>query len=132
MIVRDGTRNLLSGLVEIDETPIRHRTGNGAVGRGRSHMGKRMIVGAVEKPAHNVLPWIHHIFSNFKFSNYKAWQIGVYHGLRVKHLQSCLYEFVFRFNRRRNRHAGLKSLLNLVMMSKPMTCRMLIEAEQHA
>ena len=44
----DPDRNPLSGLVEIDETSIRHRTGNGAVGRGRSHKGKLMIVGAVE------------------------------------------------------------------------------------
>ena len=65
--------------------------------------------------AHNVLHWIHRIFSNFK-----AWVNGVYHGLRAKHLQSYLDEFVFRFNRRRNRHAGLRSLLNLAMKSKPM------------
>ena len=44
----DPDRKLLSGLVEIDETSIRHRTGNCAVGRGRSHKGKLMIVGAVE------------------------------------------------------------------------------------
>ena len=44
----DPDRNPLSVLVEIDETSIRHRTGNGAVGRGRSHKGKLMIVGAVE------------------------------------------------------------------------------------
>ena len=44
----DPDRNPLSGLVEIDETSIRHRTGNGAVGHGRSHKGKLMIVGAVE------------------------------------------------------------------------------------
>ena len=44
----DPDRKLLSGPVEVDETPIRHRTGNGAVGRGRSHMGKLMSVGAVE------------------------------------------------------------------------------------
>ena len=44
----DPDRNPLSGLVEIDETSIRHRTGNGAVGRGRSHEGKFMIAGAVE------------------------------------------------------------------------------------
>jgi hypothetical protein len=35
------------------------------------------------------------------FSNLKVWALGVYHGLRRKHLQSYLDEFVFRFNRRR-------------------------------
>ena len=184
----DLDRNPLSGLVEIDETAIRHRTGNGAVGRGRSHKGKLMIVAAVETEtrdeksypgrirlseisdytaqtlgsfvesevaggsvvktdglpsynnlpgtdhdkqvvgnqlAHNVLPWIHRIFSNLK-----ACEIGVYHGLRAMHLQSYLDEFVFRFNRRRNRRVGLRSLLNLAMKSKPMTYKMLIGTEQ--
>ena len=183
----DPDRNLLSGLVEIDETSIRCRTKNDEVRRGRSHEGKLMIAGAVEvidrdgksRPgriplseisdyttktphdfvksevvdssivksdglpsynnlvgtdhdkqvvgkqlAHKVLPWIHRIFSNFK-----AWEIGVYHGLRAKHFQSYLDEFVFRFNRRRNRPSGLKSLLNLVMKSKPMTYNMLIVSE---
>ena len=41
-------RNLLSGLVEIDETSIRCRTKNDEVRRGRSHEGKLMIAGAVE------------------------------------------------------------------------------------
>jgi hypothetical protein len=33
--------------------------------------------------AHIVLPWVHRIFSNLK-----VWALGVYHGLRRKHLQS--------------------------------------------
>ena len=49
-----------------------------------------------ETAAHVVLPWIHRIFANLK-----TWALGVYHGLRAKHLQSYLEEFVFRFNRRR-------------------------------
>jgi hypothetical protein len=35
--------------------------------------------------AHIVLPWVHRIFSNLK-----VWALGVYHGLRRKHLQSYL------------------------------------------
>jgi hypothetical protein len=52
--------------------------------------------------AHIVLPWVHRIFSNLK-----VWDLGVYHGLRRRHLQSYLDEFVFRFNRGRTRHAAL-------------------------
>ena len=37
--------------------------------------------------AHIVLPWIHRVFSNLK-----TWALGVYHGLRRKHLQSYLDE----------------------------------------
>ena len=44
---------------------------------GRNHC--KQVVG--NQLAHKVLPWIHRIFSNFK-----AWEIGVYHGLRAKHL----------------------------------------------
>ena len=51
--------------------------------------------------AHLVLPWIHQVFSNLK-----GWARGVYHGLRRKHLQAYLDEFVFRFNRRKTRHAA--------------------------
>ena len=54
--------------------------------------------------AHIVLPWVHRIFSNLK-----VWALGVYHGLRRNHLQSYLDEFVFRFNRRRTRHAAFRS-----------------------
>ena len=46
----DPGRNPLSGLVEIDETTINHRTRNDppAGGPGRSHEGKLLIAGAVE------------------------------------------------------------------------------------
>jgi transposase-like protein len=58
--------------------------------------------------AHIVLPWVHRVFSNLK-----VWALGVYHGLRRKHLQSYLDEFVFRFNRRRTRHAAFRALLGI-------------------
>src|SRR5512132_4334139 len=56
--------------------------------------------------AHVVLPWTHRVFANLK-----RWALGVYHGLRRKHLQSYLDEFAFRFNRRQTRHAAFRSLL---------------------
>ena len=58
--------------------------------------------------AHIVLPWSHRVFSNLK-----RWALDVYHGLRRKHLQSYLDEFVFSFNRRRTRHAAFRSLLGI-------------------
>ena len=36
-----------------------------------------------DAPAHLVLPWIHRVFANAK-----RWALGVYHGLREKHLQA--------------------------------------------
>ena len=44
---------------------------------------------------HVVLPWIHRVFSLVK-----RWGLGTYHGLRRKHVDTYLNEFVFRYNRR--------------------------------
>ena len=66
--------------------------------------------------AHLVLPWIHQVFSNLK-----GWARGVYHGLRRKHLQAYLDEFVFRFNRRKTRHAAFRSLFRLATNAEPLT-----------
>jgi hypothetical protein len=74
--------------------------------------------------AHIVLPWVHRIFSNLK-----RWALGVYHGLRRKHLQSYLDEFVFRFNRRRTRHAAFRSLLGIAAGHAPFSYKMLISPE---
>jgi hypothetical protein len=77
--------------------------------------------------AHIVLPWAHRIFANLK-----RWALGVYHGLRNKHLQSYLDEFVFRFNRRRTRHAAFRSLLGIGVTIKHSTYKMLIRPEATA
>jgi len=77
--------------------------------------------------AHVVLPWVHRIFSNLK-----VWALGVYHGLRRRHLQSYLDEFVFRFNRRRTRHAAFRSLLGIAADHPPLTYQMLISPEAKA
>lgn len=181
----DPDRNVLTGLVEIDETTIPQRTGRDPVaGRaGRSREGRMAVIGAVEivgdgpgrirlapiadfsaeslhafiaanvasgatvktdgwaaypgapkvthdphvvgnMAAHVVLPWTHRVFANLK-----RWALGVYHGLREKHLQDYLDEFVFRFNRRRARHAAFQALLGIATLVKPMTYKMLISPE---
>jgi predicted RNA-binding Zn-ribbon protein involved in translation (DUF1610 family) len=74
--------------------------------------------------AHVVLPWVHRIFSNLK-----VWALGVYHGLRRRHLQSYLDEFVFRFNRRRTRHAAFRYLLGIAAGHQPLPYKMLILPE---
>lgn len=80
------------------------------------------VVGAMA--AHVVLPWIHRLFANLK-----TWALGVYHGLRRKHLQAYLDEFVFRFNRRKTRHAAFLSILGISTEIKPATYNMLIIQE---
>jgi len=74
--------------------------------------------------AHIVLPWVHRVFSNLK-----TWALGVYHGLRRQHLQSYLDEFVFRFNRRRTRHASFRSLLGIATTAGTAPYRMLLAPE---
>ena len=181
----DPNRTSLSGLVEMDETTIPFRTHDDppAGGKGRSHQGKMLIVGAVEvtnggpgrirlrgisdfsaetlagvvtntvapgstiktdgwagygasadvahdphvigpMAAHIVLPWVHRVFSNLK-----TWALGVYHGLRREHMQAYLDEIVFRFNRRRTRHAAFRSLLGIAVTKGPITYDMLIAPE---
>jgi transposase-like protein len=71
--------------------------------------------------AHVVLPWIHRVFANAK-----RWGLGVYHGLRRKHLQAYLDEFAFRFNRRHTPAAAFERLLGLALTPKPATYQMLI------
>jgi transposase-like protein len=71
--------------------------------------------------AHVVLPWVHRAFANTK-----RWALGVYHGLRRKHLQAYLDEFVFRFNRRRAPAAAFERLLGLAATLQPATYQMLI------
>ena len=74
--------------------------------------------------AHVVLPWVHRVFSNLK-----TWALGVYHGLRRAHLQAYLDEFVFRFNRRRTRHAAFRTLLGIAVNITPLTYNMMIKPD---
>ena len=45
--------------------------------------------------AGELLPWVHIVISNFK-----RWQLDVFHGVSAAHLQSYLDEFCYRLNRR--------------------------------
>ena len=64
--------------------------------------------------AHVVLPWIHRVFALVK-----RWGLGTYHGLRRKHADSYLNEFVFRYNRRFYRHASFETVLGLTAHHAP-------------
>ncbi len=73
---------------------------------------------------HLVLPWVHRVFADLK-----RWALGVYHGLRTKHFQAYLDEFVFRFNRRHGRPAAFHSPLGIGSRVGPITYKMLIVPE---
>jgi ISXO2-like transposase domain len=55
---------------------------------------------------HVVLPWIDRVFALLK-----RWSLGTYHGLRRKHVDTYLDEFVFRTNRRFYRHVSFETVL---------------------
>src|SRR5271167_3306095 len=64
--------------------------------------------------AHIVLPWIHRVFALVK-----RWGLGTYHGLRRRHADTYLNEFVFRYNRRFYRHASFETVLGLTAHHAP-------------
>jgi hypothetical protein len=63
---------------------------------------------------HVALPWIHRVFSLLK-----RWGLGTYHGLRRKHVDTYLNEFVFRYNRRFYRHVSFETMLGLASHRDP-------------
>jgi transposase-like protein len=65
---------------------------------------------------HVALPWIHRVFSLMK-----RWGLGTYHGLRGKHLDTYLNEFVFRYNRRFYRHVSFETILGIASRNEPVT-----------
>jgi transposase-like protein len=71
--------------------------------------------------AHIVLPWVHRVFALLK-----RWSLGTYHGVRRKHIQRYLEEFVYRFNRRRYRGLAFDRLLGLTMNLPPAGYRALV------
>jgi len=49
----------------------------------------------------------------------KRWALGTYHGLRRKHIDTYLNEFVFRYNRRFYRHVSFETVLGLASHHHP-------------
>lgn len=120
-VIEDYSAETLAGFVAGNIAPGSTVVSDGWSGyaklKGVEHDSK--VVGPMA--AHLVLPWVHRVFGNAK-----RWALGVYHGLRPKHLQSYLDEFVFRFNRRHTPAAAFARLLGLTLARQPATYRMLI------
>ena len=66
--------------------------------------------------AHIPLRWIHRVFALLK-----RWSLGTYHGLRRRHIDAYLNEFVFRYNRRFYRHVSFETVLGLAAHRPPMS-----------
>lgn len=64
--------------------------------------------------AHVNLEWVHRIFALLK-----RWALGVYQGLRRRHIQRYLEEITFGFNRRRSRPVAFHLLLGIAGPTPP-------------
>ena len=69
-----------------------------------------------DRPTHEVLEWIHRVFSNLK-----RWGLGVLHGFRRKHLDWQLVEWSFRWNWRQQRGESSFALLDAGVATGPAT-----------
>jgi transposase-like protein len=126
-IVRDVSADSLVGFVERSVAPESIVLTDAWQGyaalrtKGYNHRPKTQGTG---KNAPKLLPRIHRVFSNLK-----TWLDGTHHGVRSKHLQHYLNEFVFRFNRRGTPMAAFQSLLGLASAHHPTTHKELCRGE---
>ena len=77
--------------------------------------------------ANIVLPWSHRAFALMK-----RWALGTYHGLRRKHVDTYLDEFVFRYNRRFYRHVSFETMLGLAANHAPASYRDIVGRREPA
>ena len=75
---------------------------------------------------HIVLPWIHQVFALMKH-----WGPGSYRGLRRKHIDTYLNEFVFPYNPRFYRHLSLETMLGLVSHDHPTRYCDIVDRDNH-
>jgi hypothetical protein len=52
----------------------------------------------------------------------KRWGLGTCHGLRRQHIDTCLNEFVFRYDRRYYRRISFGTVLGLAAHHSPASC----------
>ena len=100
-------RNIKSGTTLITDG---HDSYQGLTG----YRHDRRVVGKMA--AHIPLKWIHRVFSLLK-----RWGLGTYHGLRRRHIDTYLNEFVFRYNRRFYRHVSFETILGLAANREPIS-----------
>ena len=107
--VPDVSGESLHGLLEESVPPgsLVHTDG----GKGYNHIAKKgythkvTILSQSDEPAPKLMPRVHRVASLLK-----RWLLGTQQGaVSEKHLDYCLDEFTFRFNRRRSQARGLLS-----------------------
>ena len=82
-------------------------------------MHERTVLSSSGDPAHVSMPGVHRVAALLK-----RWILGTHQGfLTPAHLQSCLEEFTFRFNRRSSGSRGLvfRRLIEQAVVAGPLT-----------
>ena len=116
--IPDGSSKTLHGFIGRAVEPGAHIITDGWLGYENPPANTREAKVVTGARAHEILRWVHRVFSNLK-----RWAKGVFHGLRKRHLQRYLDEFVFRWNRRRHMHSAFDTLLGIGVHLAPATYR---------
>jgi hypothetical protein len=120
--IPDGAAKTLHGFIGQVVEPGAHIITDGWLGYVNPPANTHEAKVVSGKKAHEILHWVHRVFSNLK-----TWAKGVFHGLRKRHLQRYLDEFVFRWNRRRHLRSAFDTLLGIGVGLGPATYRDFIE-----
>jgi hypothetical protein len=120
--IPDGASKTLHGFIGQAVEPGAHIITDGWLGYENPPENTHEAKVVTGKKAHEILHWVHRVFSNLK-----TWAKGVFHGLRKRHLQRYLDEFVFRWNRRRHTRSAFDTLLGIGVGLGPATYRDFVE-----
>jgi hypothetical protein len=116
--IPDGASKTLHGFIGQAVEPGAHIITDGWLGYENPPANTHEAKVVTGRKAHEILHWVHRVFSNLK-----RWAKGVFHGLRKRHLQRYLDEFVFRWNRRRHMCSAFDTLLGIGVRLAPATYR---------
>jgi hypothetical protein len=116
--IPNGASQTLHGFIARSVEPGAHLVTDGWLGYQNPPANTHEVRVVEGKKAHEILRWVHRVFSNLK-----RWAKGVFHGLRKRHVQRYLDEFVFRWNRRRHTKSAFDTLLGIGIGLGPATYR---------